>query len=109
MFEKFFKRKVDILKETDPDRIYVENIRKMLNTSTSEAIKICDIAVEEGILRKKYALECKNNDCGRIIKVYDRKEDIPSSIICRTCELDGHINFEFETKDLTITEFYQYV
>ncbi|RDI13201.1 hypothetical protein [Flavobacterium sp. AG291] len=109
MFNRFLKRKAAIVENTDPDRIFVENVRSFFNIPTRWARFLCDMAVRQGILRKKYSIECGNEECGRIIKSYDRKSDIPEKIVCRTCELEGYPKFEFETDKLNIVEYYQYI
>ena len=109
MFKKFLHRKAEIAKSTDPERIYVENVRSFFNVPTRVAKLICNIAVRNGVLRKKYAVECKNVDCQRIIKTYNSELDLPAKTHCRTCELEGESEFEFNTSDLNIVEFYQYI
>jgi hypothetical protein len=108
MFKKFFKRQTRALEETDPDRIYIENIRSIFNISSRWAKYICKIAVRQGILKRKFAVECKNNDCLRVIKTFDNEFDIPEIIECRTCELEGQ-EFILYTKELNIVEYYQYI
>jgi hypothetical protein len=109
MFKNFFDKKATIVEETDPDRIYVENIRSFFNIPTRWAKFLCALAVRQGIFRKKYAVECKNENCIRIIKVYDSKGEIPEELDCFTCELEGQFEFSFKTSDLNIVEYYQYI
>jgi hypothetical protein len=109
MFKRFFDKKADIVEETDPNRIYVENVRSFFNISTRLAKYLCKIAVRQGIFRKKIAVECKNENCTRIIEVYDKEEDIPKEIKCFMCELEGKPEFTFETSHLNIVEYYQYI
>lgn len=109
MFKNFLDSKATIIEETDPDRIYVENIRSFFNVPTRWAKLLCALAVRQGIFRRKYAVECNNKNCNRIIKVYDTKEEIPENLDCFTCELDGQPEFSFKTSDLNIVEYYQYI
>lgn len=109
MFKRFFNKKVSIVEETDPDRIYVENVRSFFNISTRLAKYLCKIAVRQGIFRKKIAVECKNGNCTRIIEVFDKEEDIPENIKCFMCELEGESEYTFRTSELNIVEFYQYI
>lgn len=108
MLKNIFNRQSKALEETDPDRIYVENIRSIFNISTRWAKYICKIAVRQGILKRKFAVECKNNNCLRVIKTFDNEFDIPKTIECRTCELEGQ-EYKFNTNELNIVEFYQYI
>lgn len=109
MFKRFFDKKATIVEETDPNRIYVENVRSFFNIPTRWARYLCTVAVRQGIFRRKFAVECKNQNCTRIIKVYDKREEIPVELICYTCELDGQSEFSFNTSDLNIVEYYQYL
>ena len=108
MLNNIFKKQTTALEETNPDRIYIENIRSIFNISTRWARYICKIAVRQGILKRKFAVECKNNDCLRVIKSFDKEIDIPEIIECRTCELEGQ-EFKFNKSQLNITEYYQYI
>lgn len=109
MFKSLRDKRAKIIEETDPDRIYVENIRSFFNIPTRWAKFLCKLAVKHGIFRRKYAVECSNDNCNRIIKVYNTKEEIPKEIECLTCQLDGKVNFSFNTEDLNIVEYYQYI
>ncbi|AOW10033.1 hypothetical protein [Flavobacterium gilvum] len=109
MFKSFREKQAQIIENTDPDRIYIENIRSFFNIPTRWAKFLCKLAVRQGIFRKKFAVECKNENCNRIIKVYDNEEEIPTDLSCLTCELEGQTDFSFKTKDLNIVEYYQYI
>jgi hypothetical protein len=109
MFGKFLNKKAKIVEETDPDKVFVENIRRYFNISTREAKKICDIAVEEGVMRRKFAITCKNKDCERIIDVYKSLDNIPHEVSCLHCELNEKHKFTFDTNDLEIVEYFQYI
>lgn len=109
MFKIFFDKKAAIIEQTDPDRIYVENVRSFFNISTRLAKLLCQLAVRQGIFKKKFGVECKNKSCLRIINIYKSKEEIPKHIECLTCQLEGDLDFKFETTDLEIIEYYQYL
>lgn len=109
MFKNFLKKKANIVEATDPDRIYVENVRSFFNIPTRWARFLCKLAVRQGFFRRKFAVECKNSSCERIIRVYDNMEDIPESIECITCELNNEEIYAFKTKDLNIIEYYQFI
>jgi hypothetical protein len=109
MFKEILRNKAKIIESTDPNRIYVENVRSFFNIPTRWAKKLCEIAVRQNIFKKKYAVICKNSDCDRVIKVYDKKSEIPKNINCLTCELEAKEIFEFETDELEIIEYYQLI
>lgn len=104
---KFVDRKLNVLKNTDPERIYVENIRSFYNISFSAARFFCEMAVRENIFIKKIALTCPNSECGRIIISIDKKSDIPKEIRCEQCEMLERDEFEFKLTEKNVTEFYK--
>ena len=109
MFKEILRNKAKIIESTDPDRIYVENVRSFFNIPTKWAKKLCEIAVRQNIFKKKYAVICKNSDCERIIKVFENKSEIPENINCLTCELEGKEIYNYNTEILEIVEFYQLI
>ena len=109
MFKKFLEKKSALIEKTDTDRIYVENVRSFFNISTRIAKLLCKLAVRQGFFKKKFGVECKNKSCLRIIDVYNSLEEIPQHIECLTCQLEGDLDYRFETKDLEIQEYYQYI
>lgn len=109
MFKKILDRKASIIEETNPDKIYVENIRSFFNISTRLARLLCKLAVRQGIFKRKFAVECGNQSCGSVIEVYNTKEEIPEHLDCLTCQIEGHNDFSFKTSDLNIVEYYQYI
>lgn len=109
MFKNFLKNKEDIIEHTNPDRIYVENVRSFFNIPFKWAKYLCEVAVRHKYFVKKYGVECKNSDCSRIIAVYNSVDEIPEFLTCSTCEMDLDKNFEFDKKNLNIIEFYQLI
>lgn len=107
MFKKFTHKKSEIIQDTDPSKIYVENIRRYFDTNTNEAKRLCDIAVKEGLLKKFYGIECKT--CNRIIERFDSKNDIPTNIECIICMHEGREVFSFSREEIEVVEFYQFI
>lgn len=108
MFKNFNKRRAEIIEKTDPDRVYVENVRSFFNIPYRWAKFICRLAVKHGIFKQKFAVECKNESCKRFISVYDSIDEIPNEIECLTCQLEGKNSYSFKKDELNIVEFYQY-
>lgn len=93
------------IKDIDPGKIEVENVRSILNTSRFNAKLICEMAVQENIFIKKYGLICPND--GRIIKEYDNPEEYPTTLTCTLCE-DGDVDpSTFQTASLRKIEYYK--
>lgn len=109
MFNKFFQKKAKIIENTDPDRIYIENIRSFFNVSVRFAKFLCETAVKRGYFEKKIAVECPNENCKRVIKVYDDITELPNELACVICEEEGEEIFSFEKSQFKIVEFYKLV
>ena len=109
MFNKYFRNKAKIIEITDPDRIYIENIRSFFNISSRFAKFLCETAVRQGLFEKKIAVECGNEDCKRIIKVFNINEELPDYLDCIVCQAEGREKFRFYKKDYNIIEFYKLV
>ena len=109
MFKKYFDRKAELIKITDPDRISVENIRSFFNLPHSFAKKLCEMAVRQNYFRKRFGITCKNDDCKRFINVYNSIEEIPNTIECYLCEAKEKEKYIFDKNELDIVEFYQLI
>lgn len=100
-------KKLDITEKTDPDRIYIENIREFYNLPYVAAKTLCELAVREHIFRKKIGVICPNDECRRIIKSYDIAEEQDETITCIPCQLRESEEYSFNTKELETIIFYQ--
>lgn len=109
MLQKLLERKTEIIENTDPDRIYVENIRSFFRVPYTLARFFCEMAVREKFFKKKVGVFCTNDDCRRLIQTHDIRADINEEIICDICEDLEKEKFVFKKNDLDITEFYQLV
>jgi hypothetical protein len=119
LFEKFLnliertpigsiiENKLNIIEKTDPDRIYVENIRAFYNLPYVVAKTLCEQAVREKIFKKKIAIICPNDDCKRVIKSYDFDETQDQTITCVQCESRENEKYQFDIKELKQEIFYQ--
>lgn len=109
MFNKFFKSKAKIIEITDPDRIYIENVRRFFNISSRFAKFLCDTAVRQGLFEKKIAIECINEDCKRIIKVLNVSDELPNEVTCFVCEAEGKEKYTYAKNEYKLVEFYKLV
>ncbi|KQS34020.1 hypothetical protein ASG33_08295 [Dyadobacter sp. Leaf189] len=103
--ESFLARKAELLELTDPDRIYVENIRSIFNLPTKIAKLLCELAVKSGQFEKRYGVKCPN--CSRLIKVYNTLDEIPQNIKCLSCEVLEVDRFEFNRAEFDVVTFYR--
>jgi hypothetical protein len=106
-FGAIVDKKRDIVEKTNPDRIYVENIREFYNLPYVAAKTLCEIAVRERIFKKKIGVICPNDECKRIIKSYDIDEDQDEILTCIPCSLREEEKYSFNTKELDKIIFYQ--
>ncbi len=96
---------MNIIEGTDPNRIYIENIRSFYNIPFSFAKFFCELAVRENVFKRRIAVNCP--ECGRVIMHVSTKVEIPDTVKCDTCELLEKNKFEFHTTDKDWTLFYQ--
>lgn len=95
-------KRLKTLSLIDPQRIYVENIRALLGTTTWVAKQICETAARQGVFVKRIQLLCPD---GGAYTVEDPAK-IPDTIPCRR-EIDGEIEEYLESTDrLNRLEFY---
>lgn len=105
---EFVDKKLDIVKDTDPDRIYVENIRQFYNMPTFAAKFLCDIAVKENIFKKGVEIKCPG--CNRVIKDVPSLNDIPVEIHCIVCEIEERENCNFKiNEERNIRQYYKLI
>jgi hypothetical protein len=75
------------LSELDPEHIYLENVRSIMNVSATQARLICDTAVRRGFFRRKLLVLCPD---GTVAASAATHEELPSTVRCWT-EIDGDI------------------
>ena len=95
-----------IMSDTDPSRIYVENVRSFLSVTTSLAKLLCEMAVRENYFEKEIGYICPN--CSRIIcsSTSIATNDKASCLVCQNNE---ESSFEFNVSDLKKIEYYKLV
>lgn len=102
---KFIDKKMNVLEATDPNRIYVENIRSFYNLPTFVAKFFCEMAVKENLFLKKTGVYCP--ECERMVMSVEKLSQIPKKIKCDNCELLEKNNCEFTPKEKNLLVFYQ--
>jgi hypothetical protein len=104
---RFVSDKQQIIENTNPNRIYVENVRSFFQVPTAVAKHLCEVAVRTSVFEKFIAVECPNED--RIIKSYRSEKEIEEVIKCASCELKGEERFEFKKTECKRIEYYKLV
>lgn len=105
MIQNFLKKQSKLIQATDPERIYVENVRSFFHIPFKAAKLLCDLAVKEGLFRKKYGVTCPS--CGRIIKSYNSENQIEEEVTCETCKDIEEPQYVFNKNEFGTIEFYQ--
>jgi len=117
LFEKFLKaisknispsvlseRDALLLSKLDPHKIYVENVRSILGVSSTEAKRILETAVRQGIFEKRVEVTCPD---GSVAASAESEEALPNSVHCWR-EEDGQLEeVDLPTDSLTKTVFYR--
>lgn len=102
---RYIDKRLNLIEVTNPDRIYVENIRSFYNLTTPIARTFCDMAVKENLFKKRFGVECPK--CGKLISHYQTENQIPDKIICDNCLLLEEGNYEFKKSEIVEIIFYQ--
>lgn len=97
------ERRLKIIERTDPENIYVENIRSFFNIPFRAAKFFCDLAVREGVFSKRIGYLCPKDK--NILKYIAPGDPLPEAILCRVCEAEGE-DYEFDPHQLQTIEIY---
>jgi len=100
-FEKYL-RTISLI---NPQKIYVENIRAMMNVSTKKARLFCEMAVKESVFVRRIGVVCPNDQ--RIIAEYNDESELPDEITCKVCEIGEIDPSTFKTAELQKIIFYK--
>ena len=100
------EKKRELIEKTDPNRIYVENIRSFFGLSTKLAKWFLDFGVRQGLLEKRVGIICPNSDCNRMISDFPVGGE-PSEITCDLCEMKGEEKTTFNSQRCTQMDFYR--
>jgi len=93
-----------LLAKLNPDRIYLENVRTLLNVSPQTARRICETAVRQGLFTRKIGVLCPDKNIGATAQTEDQ---LPATVHC-TIEREGQFEEEdIPTEQLDKITFYQ--
>ena len=95
--------RADLIAKTDPERIYVENIRSFFHLPHATARFLCDLAAKEGVFIKKIGFLCPNHQ--NIMRSFQAGSALPDTVGCQVCEAEG-LETEYKTKELEKIVFY---
>jgi hypothetical protein len=96
---------LNTIEAINPGKIFVENVRSVLNVSHKRARLYCEMAVLDKVFEKRLGIVCPQ--CGRIISEFDIHALLPPKISCSVCEHNDEEIFEFETAILQKKVYYK--
>ena len=97
-------KEAEALSALDPRKIYVENVRSILNVSSSYALRICETAVRQGLFEKMVEVHCPD---GAVVASAKTEKDLPSVVRCWKEEDGFHEEVEVATASLHKESFYR--
>lgn len=100
-------RRMELMRKTDPEHIYVENIRSFFNVTYGIAKFFCESAVRQGVFNRRIGYMCPNDN--RIIMYAAPGEEISDTVVCHICEADGKEECEFKIEEVPTIEVYSLV
>ncbi|WP_286774894.1 MULTISPECIES: hypothetical protein [Sphingobacterium] len=106
---EFVERKERQILNSNPDKIYVENIRAFFGFSFRVAKFFCDLAVRAGYFTKHIGYVCPNLNCQKMLFEKKVNEEFPHYINCTNCEIREEENYSFDVAKLKTIVFYRLV
>ena len=116
-FEKFFQiidstrigdfiaRKQAIIENTDPEHIYVENIRGFFGVPHRVAASFCAMAVKRGLFEHRFGVLCPKHR--QIVAERGEDENFEPVVTCNICQGLGEEEFQYEPRELGSIEFFR--
>lgn len=106
---EFITNKEELISNSNPDKIYIENIRSFFGFSYRIAKFFCDLAVSAGFFSKHIGYICSNSNCQKIIFEKKYKDISPKKLSCSNCEIREEENHLFDVEKLNQITFYRLV
>lgn len=98
------------IKDIDPGKIFVENVRSVYKIPQFAARVLCEMAVQDKLFEKKIGLICPAPTCNkRIIAEFNSFDELPDEVACAVCEGEGLDQFIYKTSELEKIEFYRLI
>lgn len=99
------ERRKEILRNTDPQRIYIENVRSFFGISTTMAKALCELAVREGLFMRCTAILCPIDE--QVVDEACDDDPLLETIHCDVCEGFGRERSDYLTKECKSLDFYR--
>jgi RNase P subunit RPR2 len=92
------------LARLNPDKIYIENVRSILDVSSKTAEEVCETAVRRGVFKRCIEVLCPD---GAVAVTAESEKNLPPTVNCLRDE-DGHFSeIELPTETLQKVRFYR--
>lgn len=90
----------------NPDRFYIENVRSLLGISHTEAIRVCETAVRQGVFKR--GIEILAPD-GSVVASAESEADLPRRVQFWMDEGGHHEEAEADAATLQKQSFYRLI
>ena len=100
-------KRVEIVRNTDPENIFIENVRSFFDMPFGVARFFCDLGVRAGVFKKKVGLLCPRDK--NIIAYLSPDEETPTQVLCLVCEAAEEEQYEFEGRSLEAIDVYSVI
>jgi hypothetical protein len=94
----------DTLAQLNPDKIYVENVRSLLDVSYSGALDILEDGLKQGWLQSGVEVRCPD---GSVAASAETEDKLPETVTCSQWERGHPEEVELPTSSLSKVKFYR--
>jgi hypothetical protein len=94
----------EALSRLNPDKIYVENVRSLLDVSHSSAVEILEDGLKQGWLRSGVEVMCPD---GTVAASAETIEKLPRTVNCTQIEAGHPEEVQLPTNTLSVVKFYK--
>ncbi len=94
----------DAIARLDPDKIYLENVRSVLDVPYQLALDICEAAVRQGTFRRGIEVRCPD---GVVAISADSEAELPETVHCWQSDHGQIEDVELPVRELTKIIFYR--
>jgi hypothetical protein len=96
----------EAIAKLNPEKIYVENVRSLLDVSTWRARQICETAVRQGVFERRVEVMCPD---GAVAASAATESELPETVRCWAETPDGFEESWVQTALLPKQPFYRLV
>lgn len=104
---KMVSKRRELLERTDPDRVYVEDVRSFFGVTAGMARRWCKLAVREGVFEERIALLCPEHKHLLASVSSGASTDPGEQFTCEVCEEDEIRDQPYRVDELRRLTFYR--